>query len=527
MEWTCKIRQKSVRFTVLDDVRAIRPTKGLLDTAGTPSLSFLFADAVSDKAFASMAGNSALPRRRRFSDAGWHFIHPSRELTSARIRDAIQDHHVYATDEGRLMIGTKLATVQLPADMTESQAMEALKSDGLQIVYKLGFAPNLFEVKVPDEPSYPQVLDGLQSKTAKYLFVEPSLLQTITGRETPAAETVHIDLAKQWHHGKPPTGLEEGPFGINSLDAWGVTKGRFNGNRPVRVAVIDNGMQISHPDIRDAIIGGGFFSPVNGNSATPTPVALKKGMKNFPEKHMDHGTFCMGMVGARLNGDNTCGCAPEADLIAIACAHDQTTTQTTLARAIDFAVNPTAVLSEATPAGGADVISCSLATGVFQEVLAKAIESAAKTGRNISGKSLGTPIFWAVDNLLGPIADSDVCAHEGVIAVGCSSKAGLKFPSASGARLEFLAPGESLLGIVADSTTNINQGTSFATPLAAGVAALVLSINPNLDVQQLRELLQKSCEPPGQKRTPDLGFGILNSANAVQRALESRNTPPN
>src|SRR5437867_9767778 len=108
MDWWCKIRERSVRLKVLEDVRAIRPAGGLLNTIVKPLLSFLSflsGDAVSDSALVDMVGDFAVSRRRLFSNAGWHFVYPSREISIvAKIRNAAQTHHVYTTDSGNLMI---------------------------------------------------------------------------------------------------------------------------------------------------------------------------------------------------------------------------------------------------------------------------------------------------------------------------------------------------------------------------------------------------------------------------------------
>jgi Subtilase family len=514
VHWTFKIREGAVTLNILEDMTAVRPAAGLLEAISpvVSLFSVLFGETVKDKVFEGLGGETALSHRRLFDSAGWHIVHPVEELARAAAEargsypGAAAVHHVYLTDSGGLMIGTGLATVQLPPDMTETQIAEALSSDQLEVVYKLGFAPNLFEVRLPVGRPYPEIVDELQANNNRYVFAEPSLLETITGRFKPS----DVNLEKQWQHDKPPK------FGINSLDAWEITRGN-GAMRPVRIAIIDNGMQISHPELSAGIIGGGFFTATNEHPATPSFVPITPGMNSFPENN-DHGTFCMGMAGARMNNNGPgCGSAPEADLIAIACAHDQVSTQTTLARSIECAVNPAKFHPEAKPAGGADVISCSLATnGVFKDVLKQAIDFATQSGRN----GLGVPVFWAVDNDDGPIPSTDVCSDPAVIAVGRSDQQGQKFASSSGANLDFLAPGVNVFSTRSDSQFNFSDGTSFATPLAAGVAALVLSIHPEWTMNQVRGLLRESCDPMGTVAGHDeeFGFGRLNAATAVKKA---------
>jgi subtilisin family serine protease len=516
MEWTLKICGKMTRFEVLDDVIAFRPQGIFQDALGL--LPKLLAERVSNDTLRQMLGQLSLSHRQIFDAAGWNFIHPPGFSLAKKLIGAVTQRHVYATEHGALMIGTRLATVKFFADMTEADINAAFKEDHLEKVFELKFAKNLFEVKLQEGPPYPELINKLQDKTDRYIFAEPSLLETITGRAAPAvALEQKLELDNQWQHLKP--GL--GGFGINSLEAWKVTRGKSkNGDRPVRIAVIDNGMQISHREIKPAIIGGGCFPADDGNPATPDFRPLNE----VPDH--THGTLCMGMAGARINDQNDlapAGSAPEADLIAIAI--NPTTTQTTLSRAIEFAVNPTKE-HVADPADGADIISCSLGTtGIDKSVLQDAV-AFAKSGRSGSGTPLGTPIFWAVNNDPNqPIPSTDICSNEAVIAVGSSDRAGLPAGSSPGKNLAFLAPGKRVLGIRSGDGVNIADGSSVATPLAAGVAALVLSINANLSDDALRDLLRRSCEPPPglpASQLPDEthGSGIINSANAVQKALE-------
>jgi subtilisin family serine protease len=219
------------------------------------------------------------------------------------------------------------------------------------------------------------------------------------------------------------------------------------------------------------------------------------------------------MAAATQNNTNGgSGIAPDADLMAIACALDQTGTQTTLAQAIACAVDPQSFDPLAGPDGGADIISCSLETAnILESVLALAITSAASNGRG----GLGVPIFWAVDNQPTPISDDLVCSLADVIAVGRSNRQGNPDGSAYGPKLEFLAPGKKVFGPGRSDGNVFATGTSFATPLAAGVAALVLSRHPDWTVAQLRQHLKDSCDPiPGA--VPDAcGAGRLNAHRAV------------
>lgn len=75
-------------------------------------------------------------------------------------------------------------------------------------------------------------------------------------------------------------------------------------------------------------------------------------------------------------------------------------------------------------------------------------------------------------------------------------------------------------------STNSFGGTSSATPLAAGLAALALSVDPSLTVAELKDLLAKTADKIGSGynasgRSKKFGFGRVNAAKAVQAARDA------
>ena len=497
MKWTFSLNRKRVTWEIADSLVAIPPRRKF-KTPAREELEKLDED-VGDVVDTY---RRHIPDREIFERAGWRFINPDQAGHAADVRQ------VYFSESGDLMIETKLAIVQLAEARHRKQITpeRSLAEDGLRIVHRLSFAPNLYAVRVLSQRPLPETIDVLQRKNHRYVFAEPSVLQRITGRLIPDDPL----FEQQWQHasGLAPDG--SGGFGLHSSDAWNITRGR--GECPVRVAIIDNGMDIDHTDLQGAIAGGGYFKPDAPGSGSATFVRIEPGMTDFPIR--GHGTFCMGMVGARQNNeDGGCGIAPESELIAVACAVDQTGTQMTLARAIEFAVNPSQVDPDGELVTGADIISCSLRTAnVLESVLELAINSAAD-GRN----GLGVPIFWAAPNESTEISNDLVCSLDGVIAVGRSNPEGLPDGSAFGPKLEYLAPGRRVFGPSFGDHYVISSGTSFAAPLAAGVAALVLSLHPDWPADDVRQKLRDSCDNPnGSGHDDEFGFGRLNAFAAVQ-----------
>ncbi len=137
---------------------------------------------------------------------------------------------------------------------------------------------------------------------------------------------------------------------ISAEQAWDMTRGAG-----IRLALIDNGIEVGHDDLSAAIAptSGAFSMDGMGNTI------FTQGTAGFPNGN--HGTFCAGMAAARANNaENGCSVADQADLVAVACLGDQVGTQATLARAVAYAADPSQEIAGANPATGADVISCSL-----------------------------------------------------------------------------------------------------------------------------------------------------------------------
>ena len=498
MEWNLKINGEKVRWNISDTV-AIVPS-----TDFRPSYPEL-EEPISK--FPDDADDHSRRKQRdqvTFERAGWRFTEPSAPHfspdgeTPEETPDKENTRQVYTTERGDLLIETDVATVQLnaAAKTNRQTAEKVLAGDGLRIIHELSFAPHLYAVRLPAGRSVPETIDALQAKTSRYVFAEPSVLQRISGRQDPTDP----QFGSQWQHSNDT--------GLHSVAAWEVTKGDG-----VRIAIIDNGMQIDHDELKTAIVGGGYFKRNGPGTGTATFFRYELGMAGFPV--FGHGTACMGMAGARdNNAKGGCGIAPRSELLAIACAIDQTGTQLTLARAIEFAINPRQVDPGNELDRGADVISCSLGTAThLKTVLELAINSAA-SGRN----GLGVPIFWAVDNQNTQLITDKLCSLRNVIAVGRSDKDGKVFNCARGPKLEFLAPGLEVFGPTRGNDNIMWSGTSFATPLAAGVAALVMSEHRDWTAQQVLQRLRDTCDMPSHPASDDdrYGHGRINAHRAVQ-----------
>jgi subtilisin family serine protease len=515
VKYTFKIGGHQVSVREIDSVAAVSPSPDLRSHKTPERLQALFGD-IASLDLSHDESTSQIPDDDRdvFERAGWQFVGaPSPLIETTAMRSPHEGseavRRVYESNSGT-WIGTDLVSLQFDPDVSEREIRFLLRKDDLELVGPLNFAPNAYEARLTGRRPQLEAVQVLQERPW-YRFIEPEFLEAITGRYTPSDP----GFGSQWFHSNNGSGGGKVGADIRSENAWNVTRGAG-----IRIAVIDNGMQVDHPDLKDGIIGGGYF--VKDSQGYPRFRRWKPGDPGFPD--VTHGTTCMGMAGARMDNE-ICGCgsAPEADLIAIACDYDQTLSQTTLAKAIGYAANPKQLDINASPEDGAHVICCSLGPrrgSVWQmrSTLSMAIDGAAKNGRG----GLGVPIFWAVTNLNANIKDDEVCSHAEVLAVSRSNFNDFHGNAGYGQKLEFLAPGVDVYNIKSGSGCGGHTGCSFAAPLAAGVAALVLARHPTWTAARVRQRMQATCDKignvvydPASGKHNNYGFGRINAQRAV------------
>lgn len=484
---------------VLDDVVAIQVST---DTRGATPEAEIFGAPVRD-AEQQLDG----PSLEAFRNANWVFVTPTPEVSRSvneglSVRDTEQVGQVVRRGDGTVGVATQRLNVQLSDTISPEQAPQVLADAGLTVGRQLRFAPNLFEVDAPAGEDSLAASVRLHDDP-RFTFAEPAFIEHIPARFTPSDPR----FGEQWQW-----------TNVSAEQAWELSRGAG-----VRVAVIDNGFNAQHQDLRDGIsAASGFFRPQG---------SFTQGTAQMPSG--DHGTFCAGMVGARHNnGVGGCGAAPEAELILIACLNDQVGTQTTLARAVAYAADPSTEVPGAGADSGADILVSSLgpngADWALTQTLALALEFAASTGR----QGRGLAIFWAASNGRNvDVLKDEVVSHADVIAVVRSDHNDREDNAARGAEVELIAPGVDVFSTTGDGGYGTSTGTSFAAPCAAGCAALALSANTDLTRDELREIMRGTADRIGgvvydaQGHNDDYGFGRVNAHEAVKQAQRPGGVP--
>ena len=340
---------------------------------------------------------------------------------------------------------------------------------------------------------------------------------------------------------------------IDLPEAWMLTMGCDS----IIVAVIDGGVTANHPDLpntRQVRLSGSNFG--SGNHDDPDP---------SPQGNDNHGNACAGVIAATANnGEGIAGIAPLCKIMPVRI--DDTSDPGAIADAIEFAVN-----------NGADIISNSWGHSTscwdLEGSIVDAIQYAINhnvlilfaagnharhalnddgfvdypANRNIDGMlTVGasdrydrqadySPTDTCIDIVAPSNRSSDYDYRPDSLDSETSDMWTIDIPGADGYNPwhtdqgnEFNA-GETLTnnGIHYLSYTGHFGGTSYSCAVVAGVAALVLSVNPQLTPQAVCKILKESADTVGgysygaDLRCDEMGYGRVNANNAVWMACDT------
>ncbi|MFE2553131.1 type VII secretion-associated serine protease mycosin [Streptomyces sp. NPDC059355] len=286
------------------------------------------------------------------------------------------------------------------------------------------------------------------------------------------------------------------------LDAlWAQTKGKDKSGKPVRVAVIDTGVDRANPQLSSAIdVGAGkdFIDPKGGDGTTDT---------------VGHGTKVAGLIAARpQDGTGFVGLAPDSVIIPIRQNDGQGKGNAlSLGQAIDHAV-----------AKGAQVINISQDTDVplsADSDLGKAVQRAVDA-KVVVVASAGN------DGMTGERRKTYPAAFPGVLAVAASDRNNERAAfSQPGDFIGVAAPGVDMVSTVPGFGQCIDNGTSFSAPYVAGVAALLRAKHEDWTPQQIIWQIQGTAERSVNGRDDYVGWGVVDPVRAVTQDHEAPKAP--
>jgi subtilisin len=271
---------------------------------------------------------------------------------------------------------------------------------------------------------------------------------------------------------------------VNAPQAWGFSQGKN-----IRVAVVDTGIDFTHPDLRPNYVGGASFVP---GAATPMD-------------DQGHGTHCAGTVAAAVEGTNVVGVAAQASLYAVKVLDQNGSGQFSwIIAGIDWCIQ-----------NGMHIVSMSLGGPSAPEALETMCNAAWDKGLLLVAAA-------GNDGLRNPVppADSNVgfpAKYRNVIAVSAidSSNAVASF-SSRGPEVDVCAPGVTVLSDRLGGGTTTMSGTSMACPCVAGVAALAWGSHLFSDNEQIWNLLAFTVDNLGLPGwDPLFGYGRVNALAAA------------
>ncbi len=257
---------------------------------------------------------------------------------------------------------------------------------------------------------------------------------------------------------------------IRAAGAWRASRGR-----DVVVAVIDTGVDFSHPDLENAawtnpgeVCGNGIDDERNGFVDDCNGWDFYRNDSTvWSAGDHPHGTNVAGVVAATAgNGVGIAGAAPEAKIMALQVSNGPTISFSAAAAAINYAV-----------ANGADVINASWAGSRYTLELLAAVNRAADAGVVMAVASGNN----AVNTDLNPFYPA-AFVNSNIISVGASTPSDrMAYFSNYGANsVDLFAPGWYVLTTTTGAGYGYGSGTSFAAPYVAGTLALMLALDPAL-----------------------------------------------
>lgn len=320
------------------------------------------------------------------------------------------------------------------------------------------------------------------------------------------------DLLPPWLKPKKPKDKESKGYQIDKMNvesAWNYVKDHKKGK--TKIGAVDTGVQGSHEDLQESL---------NKNESTCTEDA-----------HKDNGYNDLGSHGSHVMGIMVATTGNKKGIKGIATTYDNNVASALMVQA---AFNSEEVKD------GKKVIK----QYFKDEAMAKGIKYAADRGCRIVGLSIsglggssavseavkyalgkGTLVVYAAGNDSKDIGESGYRENKNILAVistdSNDNKSG--FSNYGGAHNKISAPGSDIYSTVPNNSYSHKSGTSMACPAVNSVGAMVAAINPSLEPQGIKRLLQNTVDDLGASGYDDtFGYGRVNAWRAVTQAADKK-----
>lgn len=439
--------------------------------------------------------------------------------------------------------------VKFKKDATEAQMKDYMLQNGLQPIQKIAmhtYTCRVMEGQMMDaqrisllafsggvslpNPSLPSdLVEAFDLDEYRKLGLNRRRGRRDTKKVKRIARTKTNLLTNQWHLCNDGQNGRKAGADVRAQEAWVYSRGSG-----VKVAVIDTGFDVRHPDIN--FIEG--YDVVDHDSQPSAPAYSRE----------NHGTAVAGIIAAKDDDIGVVGVAPSAEIIPIRL----------IPEGGYVSVSDIILAHHKAMELGADIINNSwtsydpslpegqeLELSELEKDLYRELAEEANDGRGI------LVIFASGNSGSSDLAQSPEARSPYTLAVGSTNSLDTRsYFSTYGQELDLVAPGggenegiyttdrvdvavktkngkrrRTILGYSKGATNPDFKGTSASAPVVSGVAALVWSANPSLTAGEVKQVLIETAEQLDgyeffNNKNEELGYGRVNAFAAVKKAYQ-------
>ncbi len=351
--------------------------------------------------------------------------------------------------------------VKFKNTVSDTAAESTLDAAGGEVKQELP-VDDLLVSDVPEGETVEDFIDTLETQPSVE-YVQPNFAYALE------AAVNDPGASSQWHLNK-----------IGAYSAWDITMG-ISG---IRVAVLDTGIDLDHPDLA-------------GQIDAQTDVVDNDGSADDDD---GHGTHVAGIIAAKANnGVGVAGIAPGVRLVVVDVFGPEYAYTTDIIKGLNYATSQ-----------GADVINMSFGSYESDSAFEAAVNQAAAAGAVCvaAAGNEGTTAYCCP-------SDYDAC-----VSVIATTSDDLKASwSNYGSLKDISAPGNVITSTYLNGQYASMNGTSMASPVIAGVVALVRSANPGLSAAEVKNILYSTTADLGASgRDDSFGYGRVDAYAAVTAA---------
>lgn len=315
-------------------------------------------------------------------------------------------------------------------------------------------------------------------------------------------------------------------FGSGAEEAWG---NNYLGSSNVVIGIIDEGIDLNHPDLQQNIWvnpgetpndgidndGNGRIDDVNGWDFFNNDKTIYDGGSGDT-----HGTHVAGTIGAvGGNGIGVAGVAWNVKMISAKFLGPTGGTITAAIQAVDY-------LTDLKVNRGVNIVATnnSWGGGGYSSALHAAIIRAANAGilfvaaaGNSAVNNDATANYPSNYSTLVGVSGTPAASYEAVIAVAATTSTGglASFSNYGATQVDIGAPGSSILSTLPGNTYGVYSGTSMATPHVTGAIAAYAAAKPGASAATIREAILKSAVPTASLAGKTVTGGRLSVLDAI------------